>query len=139
EQYKGLQVDPPAERHENFKVEVSVDSFEVDDQGAKLADVDGATSTQVIDVGVQAVTDPVDLKIKDVSDQFVDGDTDNPIAVSMSEDELFDLATLLQINLDETSDGNTTADIDGSEERWFTVTGLPEGSDVNGHTITAAE
>src|SRR5699024_9847345 len=70
---------------------------------------------------------------------FVDGDTDNPIAVSMSEDELFDLATLLQINLDETSDGNTTADIDGSEERWFTVTGLPEGSDVNGHTITAAE
>ncbi|MGO3355379.1 MAG: VCBS domain-containing protein [Oceanisphaera sp.] len=139
EQYKGLKVDPPAERHENFKVEVSVDSYEVDEQGAKLADVDGATSTQVIDVGVQAVTDPVDLKIKDAGDQFADGDENNPIAVLMEEDKPFDLATLLQITLDKESDDNTTADIDGSEERWFTVTGLPEGSDVNGHIITAEE
>ena len=42
-----------------------------------------------------------------------------------------------------TGDNNTTADIDGSEQRWMTIEGLPEGTTltVSGqpHTITATE
>ncbi|NWN91628.1 cadherin-like domain-containing protein [Marinobacter adhaerens] len=137
--FESLKVLPPAEDHKNFIATVKATSYEVDTNGERLADVDGAETSTDITVNVQAVTDPVDLKIND-GVNFVDAaDASSAVNITMDEDVAFDLADLLQITLDETADGNNVADADGSEERWFTVTGLPEGSDVNGHTITAAE
>ncbi|MEX2518759.1 MAG: tandem-95 repeat protein [Paracoccaceae bacterium] len=126
EEYEALQVLPPAEGHENFTVEASVTAYEVDDAGVKLPDVDGATSSVSVDVDVQAVTDPVELAL-------VDDETDHTI----DEDGAFDLSAILLASFP-SEDGNPGPDVDGSEERWFEITGLPVGATVNGAEITSA-
>lgn len=119
-QYQALQVNPLAQSHENFTVDVSVTSYEVDDSGNPLNGVDGAESTAQVEVGVQAVTDDVDLTIDG-------GDTHT---ASVDEDGALDLGNLL---------GASFEDIDGSEERWLEIGNVPEGTSVtvNGSTITA--
>ena len=119
-QYQTLQVNPIAQSHENFTVDVSVTSYEVDDSGTPLGGVDGATSNASVDVGVQAVTDDVDLSING-------GDTHT---ASIDEDGALDLGDLL---------GASFEDLDGSEERWLEISDVPEGTSVtvNGSTITA--
>ncbi|MGE4409963.1 MAG: beta strand repeat-containing protein [Sphingobium sp.] len=131
EQFEALQVTPPAESHGNFTVNVSVTSYEVDDAGTPLVGVPGATTSTTVQVNVQAVTDPVDLSL-------VDGDDADALASdhSITEDTSFDLADLLSVSFPD-ADGNGGADLDGSEERWFEISGLPVGSVVNGVTVTA--
>ena len=141
-EFEALKVLPPAESHANFTVTVSVTSYEVDYSGAKVSNVNGATSTATVKVNVQAVTDGIDLKIFDVN-SFVDTSSTTPVIKDIAEDTTLDLTNLLQVTLATTADNNTTADIDGSEQRWMTITGLPEGTTltVGGqpHTITATE
>ncbi|WP_198361458.1 VCBS domain-containing protein [Halomonas sp. N3-2A] len=119
-QYEALQVNPLAQSHENFTVDVSVTSYEVDTSGNPLSGVDGAESTAQVEVGVQAVTDGVDLTI--------DGGVTH--TASVDEDGALDLGNLL---------GASFEDLDGSEERWLEISGVPEGTSVtvNGSTITA--
>ena len=139
-EFEALKVLPPAESHANFTVTVSVTSYEVYDSGAKVSNVNGATSTATVVVNVQAVTDGIDLKIFD-GNSFVDTSPAAPVVQTIEEDTTLDLTNLLQVTLATTDDGNTQADTDGSEQRWITITGLPEGTTltVSGqpHTITA--
>ena len=141
-QFEALKVLPPAESHANFTVTVSVTSYEVDDNGAKVSGVNGATSTATVVVNVQAVTDGIDLKISD-GNSFVDTSSAAPVVQTIAEDTALNLTNLLQVTLATTGDNNTIADTDGSEKRWMTITGLPAGTTltVNGHahTITATE
>ena len=141
-EFEALKVLPPAESHANFTVTVSVTSYEVDDSGAKVSGVNGATSTATVVVNVQAVTDGIDLKISD-GNSFVDTSSTTLVVKDIAEDTALNLTNLLQVTLATTGDNNTTADIDGSEQRWMTITGLPEGTTltVSGqpHTITATE
>lgn len=141
-EFEALKVLPPAESHANFTVTVSVTSYEVDDSGAKVFGVNGETSTATVVVNVQAVTDDIDLKILD-DNSFVDTSSAAPVVQTIAEDTALNLTNLLKVTLATTGDNNTTADIDGSEQRWMTITGLPEGTTltVSGqpHTITATE
>ena len=141
-EFEALKVLPPAESHANFTVTVSVTSYEVNDSGTKVSGVNGATSTATVVVNVQAVTDGIDLKISD-GNSFVDTSSAAPVVQTIAEDTALNLTNLLQVTLATTGDNNTTADIDGSEQRWMTITGLPEGTTltVGGqpHTITATE
>ncbi|MGA4495787.1 DUF5801 repeats-in-toxin domain-containing protein [Vreelandella venusta] len=120
DEYEAIKAKPADNRHENFDVTVSVTSYEVDDSGAQLSGVDGAESTAQVEVGVQAVTDDVDLTIDG-------GDTHT---ASVDEDGALDLGDLL---------GASFEDLDGSEERWLEIGNVPEGTSVtvNGSTITA--
>ena len=141
-EFEALKVLPPAESHANFTVTVSVTSYEVDDNGAKVSGVNGATSTATVVVNVQAVTDGIDLKISD-GNSFVDTSSAAPVVQTIAEDTALNLTNLLQVTLATGGDGNSIADTDGSEQRWMTITGLPEGTTltVSGqpHTITATE
>ncbi|MDT0231599.1 DUF5801 repeats-in-toxin domain-containing protein [Acinetobacter sp. RRD8] len=141
-EFEALKVLPPAESHANFTVTVSVTSYEVDDNGAKVSGVNGATSTATVVVNVQAVTDGIDLKILD-SNSFVETSSQTPVIKDIAEDTALNLTDLLQVTLVTGDDGNSNADTDGSEQRWMTITGLPEGTTltVSGqpHTITATE
>ncbi|NPT32847.1 hypothetical protein DDR56_20100, partial [Halomonas venusta] len=121
-QYEALQVNPLAQSHENFTVDVSVTSYEVDDSGNPLSGVNGAESTAQVEVGVQAVTDDVDLTI----------DGGGTHTASVDEDGALDLGNLL---------GASFEDLDGSEERWLEISDVPEGTSVtvNGSTITAGD
>ncbi|MDT8896337.1 DUF5801 repeats-in-toxin domain-containing protein [Halomonas sp. I1] len=109
-EYQALQVNPIAQGHENFTIDVSVTSYEVDDSGEPLDGVDGAESTAQVDVGVQAVTDPVTL-------EYDDGSTDRTVTVD--EGGFFNLSDQLQASFE---------DLDGSEERELVLNGLPEGT-----------
>ncbi len=62
-EFEALKVLPPAESHAKFTVTVSVTSYEVDDSGAKVSNVNSANSTATVKVNVKAVTDGIDLKI----------------------------------------------------------------------------
>ncbi|WP_207793503.1 DUF5801 repeats-in-toxin domain-containing protein [Pseudomonas lopnurensis] len=143
-QFEQLQLLPPTESHQNISLTVRVTSYEVDDAGARAqvggVDVPGAEAIATLAVYVQAVTDPIDLRIHDGVD-YVDADTSGSAVTlpSFEEDTSIDLKDYLQITLDEATDGNTGADVDGSEERWFEVTGLPVGWAVNDITITAED
>ncbi|WP_343076105.1 VCBS domain-containing protein [Halomonas elongata] len=120
-EYEALQINPIAQSHENFTIDLSVTSYEVDAADHPLGGVPGAESTSQVDVGVQAVTDDVDLTI--------DG-SDDPYTATIDEDSSLDLGNLL---------GASFEDLDGSEERSLEIGGVPEGTSitVNGNTITA--
>ncbi|MGV2948115.1 hypothetical protein, partial [Acinetobacter sp. AGC35] len=136
-EFEALKVLPPAESYANFTVTVSVTSYEVDDNGAKVSGVNGATSTATVVVNVQAVTDGIDLKISD-GNNFVDTSS-----IEIAEDTALNLTNLLQVTLVTGDDGNSNADTDGSEQRWMTITGLPAGTTLTvggqSHTITTTE
>ncbi|HEY4547687.1 MAG TPA: Ig-like domain-containing protein [Pedomonas sp.] len=130
-QFEALQILPAAESHSNFTVTVRVTSYEVGDNDLAISGVAGIQTSRTVKVNVQAVTDPVELSLKDGSD--ADGlATDHTFA----EDTSFNLADLLTVSFGST-DGNAGPDTDGSEERWFEISGLPIGTTVNSVTVTA--
>jgi T1SS-143 domain-containing protein len=133
-EYEALMAKPAADRHENFTVKVSVDSYEVDGSGNKLASVPGANSSQTITVDVQAVTDDIGLKVQqgvvqtDVT--VVISGTDKIADITFNEDTSFNLTSILNPAV--------FKDLDGSETRYLGLTGLPEGTiiTVDDNTFT---
>jgi len=123
--YEALIAHPTPESGNNFTVTVDTTSYEVDDTGAILSGVAGASSTQVIEVDVQAVTDGANLASSQTSFTF-------------AEDGSADLSGLLTATRANT-DGNSITDTDGSERYSYTVSGLQAGSvvTINGTDYTA--
>ena len=124
-QYEGLMANPLAESGKNFTVTINATSYEVDASGAILAGVTGATSTQLIGVDVQAVTDGATLSI----------DNGPSASATFAEDTTLDLTGRLAAALTDT-DGHQGPDSDGSETYWYTIEGLPVGSIVTIGAVT---
>ena len=126
-EYEALQANPLAESGKNFTVTVDVTSYEVDADGNKFVDVNGAANKQVIDVDVQAVTDGATLTLDPAG-----------ASLTFAEDGTIDLSDYLSATKKNT-DGNTTTDDDGSERYWYTVSGLQPGTvvNINGENYTA--
>ncbi|NLU13395.1 MAG: cadherin-like domain-containing protein, partial [Gammaproteobacteria bacterium] len=126
EEYEAITAHPAADRHENFKVEVSVDSYEVDADGKKLTDVNGANSKQTITVDVQAVTDEVVLNVKEDTTQngvtVVISDANKTADITFDEDTSFNLTNILA--------PAAFKDLDGSETRYLGLKGLSNGTTV---------
>lgn len=125
-EYEAIKALPAADRHENFKVEVSVDSYEVDADGKKLTDVNGANSKQTITVDVHAVTDLVGLKVKEGDAQtdvtVVISNAGKTADITFNEDTSFNLTNILA--------PAAFKDLDGSETRYLGLKGLPNGTTV---------
>src|SRR5690554_1529397 len=120
---------PAEDRHENFEVVVSVGSYEVDDSGVPLPDIEvvgsnGAESTQTITVDVLAVTDEVALELQeDASQPDIVVSADNKTAdITLNEDTSFNLTAILK--------PDAFKDTDGSETHYLGFEGLPEGTIV---------
>jgi T1SS-143 domain-containing protein len=135
--FESMTVTPPAHSHENFTVEMSVTSYEVDASGKQLSGVAGATSTTEVNVRVQAVTDDAELVFDTTATSIDDTDsvvyTGNTEAdVTLKEDTTFDLTDMLSASFE---------DLDGSEVRSITITN-PTGNGtitVNGDSVAAGE
>ncbi|MGP7735744.1 DUF5801 repeats-in-toxin domain-containing protein [Oceanimonas smirnovii] len=142
-EYEAITAVPAEDRHENFDVVVSVDSYEVDNSGNKLPDTEvsgtnGSNSQQIITVDVQAVTDTPEMSLTAAGNTGATSisvvpatDTDNgKITVSMKEDVTLNLQEVL---------GETLKDTDGSESYWYDISGLPAGTvvTINGKKYTA--
>lgn len=125
-EYEAIKALPAADRHENFEVEVSVDSYEVDADGKKLTDVNGANSKQTITVDVQAVTDEVVLNVKEDTTQngvtVVISNANKTADITFDEDTSFNLTNILA--------PEAFKDLDGSEMRYLGLKGLPNGTTV---------
>ena len=115
-QYQALQANPLSESGKNFTITVSATSYEVESDGTVRTGVSGATSTQVLSIDVQAVTDGATL-------------ASSTSSLTFAEDTRLDLSSYLSATLNNT-DGNLGTDTDGSETYWYTVGGLPVGSIV---------
>jgi hypothetical protein len=125
-EFESLEVLPPEDRHENFTVQMTVSSFEVDGDG-NVYEIDGvavpgAESAISVEVQVQAVTDDIDLSFNGDTDAngdgtddvtFDPGDPAKAATVTLAEDTQFDLRDILQATF--------VADWDGSERRWITI------------------
>src|SRR5690606_16509402 len=62
-EYQAITAHPAEHRHENVEVEVTGTSYAADKDGVQLDNVNGAASSQTVDVYVQAVTDDVALSL----------------------------------------------------------------------------
>lgn len=125
-EYEALLATPSAESGQDFTITVSATSYEVDAAGTIIPSVAGASNTQTVDIDVQAVTDGASLTIAGGPSTTLSGDEDTAI----------DIAGHLAAMLDDI-DTNPGTDSDGSETYWYSVTGLPVGSEVNfGGTTT---
>ncbi|WP_218023807.1 hypothetical protein, partial [Halomonas halmophila] len=140
DEYEAIKAQPGENRHENFDVTASVTSYEVDDSGNPLDGVDGATSETSVNVGVQAVTDDVELLfdtsvtdgITNVDDVSYGGDGGNTEATAtIAEDTSFDLREMLSAQFE---------DLDGSEARSITIDNTT-GSDIliDGSTLASGD
>ncbi len=133
-QFETLMVLPPAHSSANFEVTYSVDSFEVDASGNKLAGVAGANSTTSVLVYVQADTDPATLTFDTGVDVSTVANADAIVFtgvteadVTLKEDTSVDISGILAASF---------TDLDGSEIRSVTITNNT-GSQivVNGSTL----
>ncbi|MEG1354810.1 tandem-95 repeat protein [Comamonas sp.] len=131
EDFNKMTVLPPAESSKDFTVKAEVTSYEVKSDNTPIAGKNGASTIVEVPVEVKAVTDPIDLKIKNSNGDFVDAST-KETAVSLpsfAEESSFNLSSHLQALLGN-ADDNTGPDVDGSEERWITISNLSAGSVV---------
>ena len=144
-EYQAIKAQLAEDRHENFDVVVSVDSYEVNGSGNKLPDsqvsgTNGSNSQQTITVSVKAVTDDAELvfdssktdpasitNVDAISYGGINGNT--AATVTIKEDTSFKLNDILNAQF---------KDLDGSEVRSITIentTGQPIV--VNGQQVAA--
>ncbi len=143
-EFAALKILPPLNAHNDIDMTLSVTSYEVDDLGNKISSVSGAESTADIHVEVSAVTDPITLTFDNTmalgnvttATNTNDTFTYTNIATAQEGMAAIDLKALL-MNTSGTS--APLGDLDGSEIRSYTVSGIPEGTIINigGTTATA--
>ncbi|MDP3465645.1 MAG: hypothetical protein Q8R86_07745, partial [Sulfuricurvum sp.] len=122
-QYESLAIIPAEDNAGNILFTIKTASHEVTDTGALIGtgDIVSAVKTQNVTVNVLAVTDPVSLTF-DSDGTEADGNNKTYTFTALSEG-------INVINLDAILTA-TSGDIDGSENRWYTISGIPTGTVV---------
>ena len=155
---EALQINPVAESHFNMRIVMSVNEYEVDATNHQLlnsevAGNNGRYQARNYRFHVEAVTDEVDIEFDDNqnsagvvigtisnSSADVEDQNDTITLTPVTEDSagtLIDLKLLL--NKTSGTNADTTPDLDGSEHRSYTISGIPEGSIVTlGSAIAVA-
>lgn len=122
-QYESLAIIPAEDNAGNILFTIKIASHEVTDTGALIGtgDIVSAIKTQNVTVNVLAVTDPVSL-IFDSDGTEADSNNKTYTFTALSEG-------INVINLDAILTA-TSGDTDGSENRWYTISGIPTGTVV---------
>ena len=122
-QYESLAIIPAEDNAGNILFTIKTASHEVTDTGALIGtgDIVSAIKTQNVTVNVLAITDPVSLTF----------DSDGTEADSNNKTYTFTALSegINVINLDAILTA-TSGDTDGSENRWYTISGIPTGTVV---------
>ncbi|MDD3597349.1 Ig-like domain-containing protein [Sulfuricurvum sp.] len=132
-QYESLAIIPADDNATNIKFTIKTASHEVDDSGAVFGtDIVSSTQTQNVTVDVKAVTDPISLSFD--SDQglgMISTTTNGNDTFTYNSGVLEGIGAIdLQALLSHTSGTSiaSVGDLDGSEHRTYTVSGIPEGT-----------
>ncbi|MDD5118582.1 MAG: Calx-beta domain-containing protein [Sulfuricurvum sp.] len=143
-QYESLAIIPDNDNATNIKLAISTASHEVTDTGALLStDIVSSTKTENVTLDVKAVTDPIALSFDNngglgtISTTTNSNDTFTYSGTPNEGIAAIDLKALLT-NTSGTSIA-AVGDLDGSELRSYSVSGIPEGTIINlgGTTATA--
>ena len=163
-QFEALTIQQEADSGKNITgLKLSVTSYETNDSGVPISGLDGATGTKTFNVNVLAVTDATpDVKLggKDKLSDLAKTDLENAVTgghialkngsgdtvtngVTITEESGSTHITVaedsgtLKLDSDFITAKLTTSDLDGSEHYSITITGLEEGTKVNGITAGA--
>lgn len=163
-QFEALKIQQEAESGKNITgLKLSVTSYETDDSGVPISGLAGAPGTKTFNVDVLAVTDATpDVKLggKDKLSDLAKTDLENAVTdghialkngsgdtvtngVTITEESGVPHITVaedsgtLKLDSDFITAKLTTSDLDGSEHYSITITGLEEGTKVNGITAGA--
>ena len=152
-EFEGLKIIHPEDNDANIILKITATSHEVKDDGTLLDTDKSASSTQTVTVDIQAATDPVSLVWNDASDGTItttsntddtytsDSSLGAPTVFEGGIGRVVDLQALLSETSGTGNDASPSGgDLDGSEERSYTISGLPEGTIVNlgGTTVAVA-
>ncbi|MDD4330298.1 MAG: hypothetical protein PHD79_10110 [Aliarcobacter sp.] len=125
-QYENLTITPISQSHDDITMTLKATSYEVDDSGNPLSVVVGKTTSTDITVVVKSVTDDISLKFdnKNKPDDTISSDEKTYTIASKLEEgnNVIDLKSIL------TPTSGNSVDLDGSEQRSYTVSGVPAGT-----------
>lgn len=137
-EYEALKIQHKEDNDTDISINIGVTSYEVDDSGKPLSNVTGESDNKDMTVKILPVTD--DIKI--IWDTATNGQI---TAKDGKDDALFTFDTKTQSTTKTTIDlksimnntsgaengtGGIQGDLDGSEVRTYTISGLPEGAKV---------
>uniref|UniRef100_UPI001D015B27 hypothetical protein n=1 Tax=Aliarcobacter butzleri TaxID=28197 RepID=UPI001D015B27 len=147
EEYEGLKIQHAEDNDTDIKINISTKTYEVDDSGKPLsnsqANNQGKTDSATVTVVIKPVTDDISLKWNDESAGTISdaGKTYTFNDIKEGNDTIDLKALLTKTSGTELNDGTTgnKADLDGSEKRTYTISGIPEGTVVTlgGQTAVA--
>lgn len=138
EEYEGLKIQHAEDNDTDIKINISTKTYEVDDSGKPLsnsqANNQGKTDSATVTVVIKPVTDDISLKWNDESAGTISdaGKTYTFNDIKEGNDTIDLKALLTKTSGTELNDGTTgnKADLDGSEKRTYTISGIPEGTVV---------
>ncbi|MFY9080571.1 hypothetical protein OU980_00800, partial [Aliarcobacter butzleri] len=147
EEYEGLKIQHAEDNDTDIKINISTKTYEVDDSGKPLSNSQvnnqGKTDSATVTVVIKPVTDDISLKWNDESAGTISdsGKTYTFNDIKEGNDTIDLKALLTKTSGTELNDGTTgnKADLDGSEKRTYTISGIPEGTVVTlgGQTAVA--
>ncbi|WP_323660064.1 hypothetical protein [Aliarcobacter butzleri] len=143
EEYEGLKIQHAEDNDTDIVINISTRSYEVNDSGEPLSGVNSKSNNSNMTVVIKPVTDDVSLKWNDDSVGTISNDGKTYTFSDIKEgDPTIDLKALLtKTSGTELNDGTAgnKADLDGSEKRTYTISGIPEGTVVTlgGQTAVA--
>lgn len=143
EEYEGLKIQHAEDNDTDIKINISTKTYEVDDSGKPLSNVNSKSDNKTMTVIIKPVTDDISLKWNDESAGTISdaGKTYTFNDIKEGNDTIDLKALLTKTSGTELNDGTTgnKADLDGSEKRTYTISGIPEGTVVTlgGQTAVA--
>ncbi|QNM92400.1 hypothetical protein [Aliarcobacter cryaerophilus] len=143
EEYEGLKIQHAEDNDTDIVINISTRSYEVNDSGEPLSGVNSKSNNSNMTVVIKPVTDDISLKWNDESAGTISdaGKTYTFNDIKEGNDTIDLKALLTKTSGTELNDGTTgnKADLDGSEKRTYTISGIPEGTVVTlgGQTAVA--
>ena len=143
EEYEGLKIQHAEDNDTDIVINILTKTYEVNDSGEPLSGVNSKSNNSNMTVVIKPVTDDISLKWNDESAGTISdsGKTYTFNDIKEGNDTIDLKALLTKTSGTELNDGTAgnKADLDGSEKRTYTISGIPEGTVVTlgGQTAVA--
>ncbi|MCG3662842.1 hypothetical protein L5F37_05445, partial [Aliarcobacter butzleri] len=146
EEYEGLKIQHAEDNDTDIKINISTKTYEVDDSGKPLSNINSKSDNKTMTVIIKPVTDDIELTFDNATVNGETLGTISPDGKTFTYKNIDEGNTIIDLKalLSNTSGGlngtgGTKADLDGSEHRTYTISGIPEGTVVTlgGQTATA--
>ena len=134
-EYESLKIQHAEDNDTDIVINISTRSYEVNDSGEPLsnsqANNQGKTDSKTMTVIIKPITDNIELKwVGQDEIGTISSDGKTFVFNDIKEDESIDLRNLLSNTSGALNgEGGTKADLDGSEKRTYTISGIPAGTD----------